>query len=86
MSHCVSAAAIGVLVLYALCSAAALKLRLTGGGLGTVLATVAVLYSFAMFFGAGWKATSWGIGLMLAGLPLRWLSRRSSRSVEETRA
>lgn len=78
--------AIGVLVLYALCSAAALRLRLTGGGFGALLAIIAVLYSIAMFFGAGWKATSWGIGLMLAGLPLRWLSRRSRRSIEESAA
>jgi APA family basic amino acid/polyamine antiporter len=68
--------AIGALVLYALCSAAALKLGRTGGGLGTILAVIGIVYSIAMFFGAGWKATSWGLALALAGLPIRWASRR----------
>lgn len=67
--------AIGALILYALCSAAALKLKLTGGAVGTILAVVGILYSFAMFFGAGWKATSWGLGLALLGLPIRAISR-----------
>jgi len=30
-----------------------------------------------MLVGAGLEATLWGVGLMLAGLPIRWLSRRS---------
>lgn len=68
--------AIGALVLYALCSAAALKLGRTGGRLGTILAVIGIVYSIAMFFGAGWKATSWGLALALAGLPIRWASRR----------
>lgn len=69
-------AAIGALILYALCSAAAFKLKRTGGPLGTTLAVIGIVYSIAMFFGAGWKATSWGIALALAGLPIRWISRR----------
>lgn len=68
--------AIGALLLYALCSAAAIKLKRTGGGLGTILAVIAIVYSIAMFFGAGWKATTWGVALALTGLPIRWLSRR----------
>jgi APA family basic amino acid/polyamine antiporter len=68
--------AVATLVLYAMCSAAVLKLRLSGGGLQMLIALVAVAYSIAMFFGAGWEATKWGIALALAGLPIRWLSRR----------
>lgn len=80
--------AIGALVLYALCSGAALKLRLTGSSVGTILAIVAILYSIAMFFGAGWKATSWGLALGIAGLPIRWISRRvwPSRTAENAPA
>ena len=29
-----------------------------------------------MIVGAGWEATKWGFALALAGLPIRWLSRR----------
>jgi APA family basic amino acid/polyamine antiporter len=68
--------AVAALVLYAMCSAAVLRLGLSGGGIGTVIALVAVAYSIAMFFGAGWEATQWGIALALAGLPIRWISRR----------
>lgn len=62
------------LVLYAVCAAAALRLRAMGGW--TVIAMVALVYSLAMFVGAGWEATKWGLALALAGLPIRWLSRR----------
>ena len=68
--------AVATLVLYAMCSAAVLKLKMSGRGLGAVIAVVALAYSIAMFFGAGWEATKWGIALALAGLPIRWLSRR----------
>jgi amino acid transporter len=68
--------AVAALVLYALCSAAVLKLKMSGGGFRIVIALVAVAYSIAMFFGAGWEATKWGIALAVAGLPIRWLSRR----------
>ena len=69
----ISAAA--VLVLYAMCSAAALKLG-TARGVGAMIAVLAILYSIAMFFGAGWEATKWGVALALAGIPIRWISRR----------
>ena len=62
------------LVLYAICSAAALKLRVTRGW--APVAVAALLYSLAMFVGAGLEATLWGIALALAGVPIRWLSRR----------
>ena len=68
--------AIGALILYSLCAAAALRLKLTGGGVGTLLAVVGVIYSIGMFFGAGWKATAFGLVFALAGLPIRWVSRR----------
>ncbi|MBA2467040.1 MAG: hypothetical protein H0V46_05470, partial [Sphingomonas sp.] len=68
--------AVASLVLYAICSAAVLKLKLAGRGLGPVIAVVAVAYSIAMFFGAGWEATRWGVALALAGIPIRWLTRR----------
>ena len=68
--------AVAALVLYAMCSAAVLRLKMWGGGVGALIAAVALLYSIAMFFGAGWEATKWGVALALAGLPIRWLSRR----------
>ena len=70
------------LVLYATCAAAALKLRAMGGW--TIVAVVALVYSLAMFIGAGKEATLWGVALALAGLPLRFLSRRLGPSPEST--
>ena len=62
------------LVLYAVCAAAALKLKAMGDW--AIIAIIALIYSIAMFVGAGWEATKWGFALALAGLPIRWLSRR----------
>jgi len=62
------------LVLYAVCAAAAIKLKAMGGW--TPVALLALLYSLAMFVGAGLKASLWGLALALAGLPIRALSRR----------
>lgn len=62
------------LVLYAVCAAAALRLRVMAGW--TIVAILALLYSLAMFVGAGLEATLWGLALALAGLPVRFLSRR----------
>lgn len=64
------------LVLYAVCAAAALKLKAMGGW--TTVAVIGLVYSIAMFFGAGAEATLWGLGLAIAGFPIRWLSRRFS--------
>jgi APA family basic amino acid/polyamine antiporter len=64
------------LVLYAVCAAAAL--RLGANGRRAAVAVLALLYSIAMFFGAGLEATLWGLALAIAGLPIRWLSRRFS--------
>ncbi len=67
---------VAALVLYAVCAAAALKLR-TAPRWWWVPA-LALVYALAMFVGAGVEATAWGLALALAGLPLRWLSRRTS--------
>ena len=72
------------LVLYAVCSAAALKLKVMGGA--TVVALLALLYAVAMFFGAGLEATLWGLGLALVGLPIRFLSRRFSSAATSPEA
>lgn len=68
--------AVATLILYTMCSAAVLRLRLAGPRLGAVVAVIAIIYSIAMFFGAGWEATKWGIAFAIAGIPIRWLSRR----------
>ena len=64
---------VAALILYAVCAAAALKLRVTGRW--SIIAVIALLYSLAMFVGAGLEATLWGFGLALAGLPVRAISR-----------
>ncbi len=64
------------LVLYAVCAAAALKLKAMGGA--TAVAILALVYALAMFVGAGLEATLWGLGLAVAGLPIRYFSRRFS--------
>jgi APA family basic amino acid/polyamine antiporter len=69
---------VAALILYAVCAAAALKLRVTGKW--AFVAIIALLYSVAMFVGAGLEATLWGFVLAAAGLPVRWLSRRFSTS------
>ena len=67
------------LVLYAVCAAAALKLKAMGGA--PIIAVLALVYALLMFVGAGLEATLWGLGLALAGLPIRFLSRRFSSPV-----
>jgi len=69
---------VAALVLYAMCAAAALKLRVTGKWM--IIAIVAIAYSLAMFVGAGLEATLWGFGLAIAGLPVRAISRWLSGS------
>lgn len=78
---------VAALVLYSVCAAAALKLGVTGKW--TVIAVIAILYSLAMFVGAGLEATLWGLALAIAGLPVRAISRwlnGSSRAVEASPA
>jgi basic amino acid/polyamine antiporter, APA family len=76
------------LVLYAVCAAAALRLRVAGGWM-TILVVIAVLYSLAMFVGAGFEAIKWSVALAAAGLPIRLMSRwrgGSSPAAEANRA
>jgi APA family basic amino acid/polyamine antiporter len=61
------------LVLYIVCAAAALKLRV--GGRWTVILAVGVVYSVAMFVGAGLNVLLWGGAVAIAGLPIRFISR-----------
>jgi basic amino acid/polyamine antiporter, APA family len=69
--------AVSALVLYLVCALAALKLKVEH----PLILGLAILYGVAMFVGAGWQATLWGLVLAVAGLPLRWLSRRFARPV-----
>ena len=75
---------VAALVLYIVCAGAALKLGVMGKW--AIIAVIGVLYSIAMFVGAGFEATLWGFGLAIAGLPVlaisRWLGG-SSRAAEE---
>jgi len=64
--------AIGALVLYIVCAAAAWKLR----AVPALFGLVAILYSLAMFYGSGLEPVLWAGALMLAGLPVRWFSRK----------
>ena len=64
---------VSALILYIVCAAAALKLKAVGRW--AIVAVIAVIYSIAMFIGAGLEATLWGFGLALAGLPIRAISR-----------
>ena len=68
------------LIMYVACAAAALKLRVMGGL--AIVALVALIYALAMFVGAGKEATLWGVALALAGLPIRYLSRRLGRRTD----
>jgi APA family basic amino acid/polyamine antiporter len=66
------------LVLYIVCAGAALKLRV--GGRWTAIVLVGVLYSVAMFVGAGLDVLKWGVLLAIVGLPVRFIARRMHRS------
>jgi APA family basic amino acid/polyamine antiporter len=72
------------LVLYVVCAAAALKLRV--GGKSMIFIAIGVVYSIAMFIGAGLSVLLWGGALAIAGIPVRtisrWLSGSNRRAVE----
>jgi APA family basic amino acid/polyamine antiporter len=75
------------LVLYIVCAAAALKLRV--GGKLTFILAIGVLYSIAMFVGSGVEVLLWSGAVALAGLPVRFISRwldGSSRRAEASPA
>jgi len=76
--------AVATLLLYAMCTASLLKLKLSPGPLGTGIAIIALLYAVGMFFGAGWDATKWGVVLALSGIPIRWLARRFNSRARST--
>ncbi len=61
------------LVLYIVCAAAALKLRV--GGKWAVILVIGVVYSIAMFIGSGVDVLLWGAAVAIAGLPIRFISR-----------
>jgi APA family basic amino acid/polyamine antiporter len=73
------------LVLYALCSAALLRLQWTqklgaAGKASTALGVVGILataYSLWAIIGAGAEAVGWGAALLVAGVPLYYWYRRS---------
>ncbi|HEX8839347.1 MAG TPA: amino acid permease [Sphingomicrobium sp.] len=66
------------LVLYVVCAAAALKLRVAGRA--AIVVVLGMIYSLAMFYGAGREALLWSIGLAALGLPVRAISRALSGS------
>jgi APA family basic amino acid/polyamine antiporter len=61
------------LILYLVCAAGALKLRVGGGW--NIILIVGVLYAIAMFIGAGTDVLLWGAAIAIAGLPIRFISR-----------
>jgi APA family basic amino acid/polyamine antiporter len=61
------------LVLYVVCAAAALRLRVAGKA--AILVALGMLYSIAMFVGAGLEPLLWSIALAAIGLPVRFISR-----------
>ena len=61
------------LVLYVMCAAAALKLRVAGKA--TIIVFIGMIYSLAMFYGAGREALLWSFALAAAALPVRFMSR-----------
>ena len=63
------------LVLYGAVALAACKLRLA-----IPLAIVSVAFTLFLFWGSGLKATLWGFALILLGVPIWWLNRRSRAS------
>lgn len=75
------------LVLYIVCAAAAVRLRV--GGRWTAILIVGVIYSIAMFVGAGLEVLLWAAAIAIAGLPIRFISRwlnGSSRAAAESPA
>lgn len=69
------------LVLYLVCSLALLKLKwrgeMPGGALSLgLIGTLACLYSLWTIIGAGSEAVLWGLGLLIAGLPVFYFTGR----------
>lgn len=72
------------LVLYVVCAASALKLRVAGKA--AIVVVIGMLYSLAMYIGAGTEPLLWSIGLGIAGFPVRaisrWLNGTSRKAAE----
>jgi APA family basic amino acid/polyamine antiporter len=69
------------LVLYLLAALSALVLRRRGaipGPLIVATAAGATLFSLWTFYGAGLEATTWGLALLLSGVPVYWWMRRGA--------
>ena len=67
------------LVLYSVCAAAALKLRV-GGLSAVIILVIGLIYSVAMFAASGTEVLLWSAAIAIAGLPIRFISRRLNRS------
>ncbi len=63
---------VSALVLYAAAAVAALKLRIA-----VAASNLGLLFTAFAFWGAGLEASLWGLGLLLTGVPVYWLNRRS---------
>lgn len=63
---------VSALVLYAAAAVAALKLRIA-----VAASILGLLFTAFAFWGAGLEASLWGLGLLLTGVPVYWLNRRS---------
>ena len=66
------------LFLYAVVALAALKEKLRPAA--KLVVAIAFLFSLWTFYGAGLEAFLWGLALLVAGWPIRWLSRRFNSS------
>ena len=69
---------------YVVAAAAALKLRL-GSGWAMLILAIGIVYSIAMFASSGVDVLLWSAAIAVAGLPIRFISRRlnaTSRAVE----
>ena len=75
----ISMSTLAVLLPYAVSSAAELRHSLLSAPAWTAIAVVALVYSLIAMAGAGLKVLFWGTLLMIAGLPVYFWSKRSSR-------
>jgi amino acid transporter len=64
------------LVLYVVAAAAALKLRVGGGSWAVLILAIGIVYSIAMFASSGVDVLLWSAAIAVAGLPIRFISRR----------
>jgi APA family basic amino acid/polyamine antiporter len=75
---------VAVLITYLFCSLAALRLMRSGAMMPSrwvaATAVLGFLYSVWTVYGAGAEATGWGAVLLVSGIPVYLLMRRSSRA------